>query len=399
VSRRVLIVAYYFPPLGGAGALRALSFARHLPDHGWEPVVITPRDGAYLRDPALRFPEGRVVRTGSIELSRIGKRALRAGGSDTHVADVTGVKRMLRDAARSAVYFPDAQIGWYPPAVRRGRTIRADAVLSTSFPITGHLVGRRLARSAEVPWVADFRDPWSALLEDRGEPSRRADSLERRLALSAARVIHTSPSWARWHGERWGRDVDVVLNGHDLSEVTPADTVADRRITYVGTYYPRSQDLGAVWDAAAALGGWSVRIVGPLHPEMAAALERRGIPFESTEFLGRAGVVEELRGAGVLLAPGPRDASGIHGGHIASKVFEYLATDRPVLYVGDPAADMADLIRPYPGTYLVAAGDVDAARRALLRSNGERFARDSRGLTREAQVERVAALLDAAVAG
>jgi hypothetical protein len=39
--KSVLFLSYYFPPIGGAGAQRPAAFARHLPQLGWAPVVIT----------------------------------------------------------------------------------------------------------------------------------------------------------------------------------------------------------------------------------------------------------------------------------------------------------------------------------------------------------------------
>src|SRR4051794_22182391 len=115
--RRVLIVAYYFPPLGGAGSLRVSGLATFLPEYGWEPTVLAPRDGAYYRDPQIVFPEQRVIRTPSIELSRTGKRLLRAGGNDVVAANVVGARAGVRNTARAALYFPDGQIGWYVPAL------------------------------------------------------------------------------------------------------------------------------------------------------------------------------------------------------------------------------------------------------------------------------------------
>src|SRR3954471_19325013 len=148
--RQVLIVAYYFPPLGGAGSLRVSGFATHLPEYGWEPTVLAPRDGAYYRDPQISFPERSVIRTPSIELSRIGKRLLRTGGSDVVAAEPAGARGVARSAARSALYFPDAQVGWYAPALitarRALRDRRFDAVFSSSFPVTAHLIARRLHR-------------------------------------------------------------------------------------------------------------------------------------------------------------------------------------------------------------------------------------------------------------
>src|SRR3954452_12113264 len=98
--RRVLIVAYYSPPLGGIGSLRVSGFASHLPEYGWEPTVLAPRNGAYYRDPHITFPERQVIRTPSMELSRTGKRLLRAGGSDVVAADVVGGRGAVRHVAR-----------------------------------------------------------------------------------------------------------------------------------------------------------------------------------------------------------------------------------------------------------------------------------------------------------
>src|SRR5436305_14860881 len=78
--RRVLIVAYYFPPIGGIGSIRLARFAELLPEFGWEPTVLAPRDTPHARDPHLRFPEDKVIRSRSIELSRAG-RVLPGAGS------------------------------------------------------------------------------------------------------------------------------------------------------------------------------------------------------------------------------------------------------------------------------------------------------------------------------
>src|SRR5829696_5837758 len=198
--RRVLIVAYYFPPLGGAGSLRVSGLATHLPEYGWEPTVLAPRNGAYYRDPQLSFPERQVIRTPSIELSRTGKRLLRTGGSDVVAAEPGEARAAVRNAARAALYFPDAQVGWYAPALgtarRALRERRFDAIFSSSFPITAHLVARRLHRWLKIPWIAEFRDPWSAMLAREGHSAGRAARLERALVRESARVVMTSPSWA-----------------------------------------------------------------------------------------------------------------------------------------------------------------------------------------------------------
>src|SRR5215213_7319329 len=120
MTRRVLMVAYYFPPLRGIGSVRATKFAEHLPEFGWEPTVLAPSFGPDDED-VEDLPVQNVVRSRSIELSRIGKRALSvgrdAGATGSHAG---GAKGLLRSAAHRYLYRPDAQIGWYPGAVWAG---------------------------------------------------------------------------------------------------------------------------------------------------------------------------------------------------------------------------------------------------------------------------------------
>jgi glycosyltransferase involved in cell wall biosynthesis len=378
--RRVLIVAYYFPPLGGIGSLRVSGFASHLPQYGWEPTVLAPRDGAYYRDPQISFPERRVIRTPSIELSRTGKRALRAGGSDVVAANVAGGRAAVR------------------------REHRFDAVFSSSFPITAHLIARRLHRRLRIPWIAEFRDPWSAMLSRQGRSAARAARLERALARESSRVAMTSPSWAALHSRLWGREVDVIPNGHSGSSRSSAPGNDEFVLGYLGTHYPATQRLDAVWEAVTrvnAAGGTRVdrlRFVGDLHPDLRRALCERGLEplVEATGFLPHHEALGALAQSSMLVVPGPYRADEIVRGHVAAKLAECLATDLPILYVGDLDCDAADLLRRYPGCHLVAGDDVDGAVEALHAGRGRRFERNVEALSRRRLTARLAGLLDEA---
>jgi glycosyltransferase involved in cell wall biosynthesis len=402
--RRVLVIAYYFPPLGGMGSLRVSGFVRHLPEHGWEPVVVAPREGAYHRDPELDVPHARVLRTRSFEISRTAKRALRTGGDDVAPAPVGGIRDVLRRVARTLLYHPDSQIGWSVPALRAARReLRAHpvgAIVSSSFPVTAHLVARRLAQESGVPWVADWRDPWSEMLPAGTLARRRAARLERRLAETASARVMTSPSWARHHEALWGRRVTAIPNGHDepgRADSAPAELV----VTYMGSFYPETQDLSGVWPAIRLLDEKEtavhrIRFIGDLHPGLRAQLDAHGLGdrVEVTGFLGHGAAMERLRESAVLLVAGPRDASGLMRGQVAGKIPEYLATGLPIVYSGDPDCDAADVLREYAGCHVVASGDVDGLADALRASHGATFDRDVAALSRRALAGRLAALLD-----
>src|SRR5260221_3828030 len=162
-SRRVVMISYFFPPVGGVGVQRTLKFVTHLPRWGWEPVVVTPRDPGYaLRDPSLLadVPEGLDVRRSlSLEPARLVRslrrrfRSDRARGRETaSQARSSGGQRagggpltgLLRAGARlwnrvwNVTLFPEEAVAWLPFGLRsavgavRGRA--AHAVYSSSPP-------------------------------------------------------------------------------------------------------------------------------------------------------------------------------------------------------------------------------------------------------------------------
>src|SRR5215471_18327497 len=222
--RRLLMICYYFPPLGGIGSIRALKFAQYLPEFDWDPTVITPRNGAYYRDPTLKFDEKKVFRTASLEISRKAKWIMGSrGGSDTRPADVGPALERVRRFMRRWVYRPDPQIGWYPFAVQRARKVlrsgKFDAIFSSSFPVTAHLVARRVHQEFGTPWVAEFRDLWTDLV--RYDSRRRQmldEATERAVLRGATELVSVSEGYAGILSGRVGRRVLVITNGFD-----PAD--------------------------------------------------------------------------------------------------------------------------------------------------------------------------------
>jgi hypothetical protein len=344
-----------------------------------------------------------------LELSRAGKRVLRTGGDDTAPADVTGPRQWLQRAARGLLYHPDAQVGWTVPAVRAARRALhgkpVDAIFSSSFPVTAHLVARRLHRGLGAPWVAEFRDPWSLALPGGSVQRRRALRLERSLTREADCLITVSPSWARTFGEAWARPVGVVPNGHGfaaLRSVEPAGAAEELVVGYLGTYYPDLQDLSPAWRALAQSGRPArIRLIGAPNPALMAELQQHGLGdrLEVTGFLAHDAALDELATCSVLLLAGPRDASGILRGHVVAKVWEYLATNLPIVYVGDVGADVADILRAQPGCAVHALDDTRGITTSLATVQEQRIARESDAFSRRARTAELARILDATVAG
>jgi glycosyltransferase involved in cell wall biosynthesis len=407
--KRVLVVAYYFPPIGGIGSIRAAGLARHLPEFGWESIVLAPAETPHPSDTSLLFPEELVIRSRSRELTRPRSAGPLSARRSSEEAS-SGPRPLYRRAALRLVY-PDPQVGWYPGAARVG--LRAlerasfDAVFSSAFPITAHLVGMKLSRRHELPWVAEFRDPWSERLP-RFPYRAAARALERRIARRAARVIMPTPTWAAYHSSLWGVPVGVLGHGYD-----PASTGSVRGdsslITHVGSYYPEHQyDLSPLWAAVARINHSAptrrlrLRWVGEPPPNLRAQLIEAGLG-DALEVTGPVSHEVALRltaESSLLVAAGARGGDPIARGWVPAKLLEYLPSHRSVLFLGDPRSDAAALLRAHAGCFVVEPSDADAIVAAVEGALGTSdHARDLQSISRRETARALAHILDETSAG
>lgn len=378
-TRRVLMISYYFPPQGGIGSLRAVRFATRLPERGWETLVLAPRSGPYPRDPSLAFPESRIIRTAAIDLSRAGKAALGLDTEGPAALRRGSVLDSLRRLVRRWLYRPDGQIGWYPFAVAAGRRAirreRIDAIFSSSYPLTAHLVARRLHRDTGLPWVAEFRDLGSDWGSEGPRRQRLDEATERSILAAATEVVTVSPTYAEVLRSRGACRVAIITNGFDPEEFSGAAAPAGLVAGYLGTYYADRQDLGTALRALAALArdghveGLRLCFVGARPSGLEDVLGETGLArvLESTGFLTHGESLRHLTQSSLLLLAGPVSCgTPALKGHLPAKAFEYLGSRRPILFVGDPSSDVAEILRPFPHVRIVPPGDVEGAKASIL---------------------------------
>src|SRR5215471_5232329 len=272
MSKKVLLLAYYYPPLGGIGSQRSQKFARYLPDYGWSPIVVTPRNGSYFLDPTLddwKASAVEVVRTPSPNPIAALKRApARANG---HRSAINGsasgrgpVTEWLARAVRTWAYIPDGQVGWLPYAISAGRQMchkhNIDAIYSTSNPVTAHLAASKLKSETGKPWIADFRDLWTEnhYADYASGFRKRLDQvLESNMLDSADVLVTVSEPLARTLRSltRGRKRVEVIGNGFDSHDFADIPRIRPDRwtITYVGTFYGAKQDPSVFMEALGRL--------------------------------------------------------------------------------------------------------------------------------------------------
>jgi len=382
MSRRVLLVAYYVPPAGGPATQRILQFIEHLPATGWDVEVLTVREGAYPnRDPSLRaaVPDSVTVhRTPSFDPIALYAR-LRGGDTDDIPAGSLGeASSLLEQAARwirANVFLPDARVGWWPFAVWRGRRLlrqRAyDAVVSSGAPHSVHLIGRSLHRTTGTPWIADLHDPWTDIsYYDEFPHTRWAERLDARLERSvlaeASAVTTVSPSWADLFADKAPNRYAVVENGFDPNDFesvqpVPAD---DFVLAHVGKLYA-SRNPTALWRALARLRddgripALRVHLTGAVDPAVRRTIDRHGLaPIVTVDgFVPHDEALRRMARSTLLLLTIEPFAQAV--GMITSKLYEYLASGRPVLGVGPPGGDADALLRRHDAGAVVDWGDVE----------------------------------------
>ena len=416
--KNLLVIACYFPPIGGGGVQRALKMAKYLPQFGWRPLVLALDPVWHVSlDPTLleELPPEVVVHRVREWRPRIlfgamapttaavspPSSATRSGAAVTPVPAGTssGGKGLIAwrrrfvqwmKRARMYVLIPDDRILWYVPAVREGRRMLARygarALLSTSGPYTDHLVGLALRRHSGLPWVADFRDPWTQNMHRPGIRWREAleERMERAVMREADVVLTVTRSFAEGFRSKYGdviRRLEVIHNGFDAADfagVVPERVEGRCTFVYTGIFYrqrhPRRLlravrrliDRGAIDRRRLRL-----RFAGvfdyPGYTENADAVRELGLG-DVVEVLGHVPhrrAVALLKGADVLLLINDVDPA-FGGTFIPGKLFEYMAAQRPILALSLPG-EAASVVERFGLGEVVPPEDDAAIEAAVLR--------------------------------
>lgn len=351
--RRVLMVAYHFPPLqGGSGVLRTLGFARYLPEAGWEPLVLSASARAYAQTADSAPLDGQLTVRRSMALD-----------AARHLS--------LRGRYPGCLALPDRWSSWWLSAVPAGlamiRRYRPDAIWTT-YPIaTAHLIGLSLHKLTGLPWIADQRDP---MLDDSDPqapypPNPRVHRLhrwiEQRIAAKSAAIVCTTPGALAAHRRRLAQveagRFHLIENGYDEAGFDPANSApAGHRSRFLllhsGVIYPSERDPQALFEALGRLRrdgvlaahNFQLLLRATGHDAWLATLL---VKYGITDLVTLAPLqphqqaLREMQSADGLLLLQAANCNG----QIPAKLYEYLRCRRPVLALTDLAGDSAAKLR------------------------------------------------------
>ena len=423
--KRVLIITYYWPPSGGSGVQRWVKFAKYLPSEGWQPVIYTPENPELTAvDKTLSAeipPEAEIIRRPIFEpygiyRKLIGKGAstdiktMIEGSSSGDPASVTAAaaggdvtpirsgsktwKQRLSLWIRGNVFVPDPRVGWVRPSVRFLKKYLkehpVDAIVTTGPPHSMHLIGLRLSRATGLPWISDFRDPWTKMyyLKHLGLSKRtwrRLGKMEQRVLDGSSTVLAVTPLVQEDFQARTRTPVAMITNGYDREDFSGPEPVPDGffNIVHTGLFASDGNPLvfwkvlgSMVSDDPEFADRLRLRLVGKVDREVFDAIAAAGLREHvvSLGYLDHAGAVREQRGATLLILPLRNDPE--YRPILPGKLFEYLAARRPILGIGQEDGAMARVLSE-TGAGITADWQNESAIRASLESAWNAFRQPS----------------------
>ncbi len=369
------------------GVQRSTKFARYLPEFGWHPYVVTVKDILYyafddtLLDEVSHLP---IYRTGSLDPARVAKALsfvnlkqkgrqpkIHENKTDTQLSSLANILRK--------VFYPDSKILWIPFAMNKIRTLSSkihfDAVYSTSPPVSAHLIAGKL----NLPWIADFRDYWTTEEEIYAPTKwhkRKYHKIMSIISQNAEKIVAVSEPIAdsiRSNAkEQDKKKVVLIPNGFDPSDFT---NIIPRKfdkftITYLGNLNPqRSPNLlinileEFIQKNPNYGGKFQFYFIGKhfgivLPP--ATNFVDKIINFE--DYIPHKESLAYALGSNALLfILSKENAPGI----VTGKIFEYLATGKPILAIVPKHTSAYGLLKNKPDCYLAEPDEPGKIKQAL----------------------------------
>lgn len=373
--KKVLIITYYWPPSGGAGVQRWLKFVKYLHEFGWTAVVYTAQnpETPYTDETLLKDvpPNIEVIRqpifepyqwynrfTGERKNTKFNHGFLKESNKSDN-----SITKKIALWVRGNLFIPDARVFWIKPSVtylsKYLNENPIDLIVSSGPPHSLHLIAKKLKKRFHLPWVADFRDPWTGIyyfekLMLSALARKRHHLLEQSCFDNADCLITVGRTMKNDFAKRTSTPIEVITNGFDESDflVEKLPNPKKFRIVYTGMFLP-DQNPQELWEVLGEMTQENIDFndqlelvfVGKTDARIVRDIEANGLirHFQQIDYVAHEQLPEIQQTAAVLLLCINRieNASYI----LTGKVFEYLASQKPILAFCPDNSDVAEIIR------------------------------------------------------
>lgn len=365
---KILLISYYFPPLGGAGVSRPMALFTKLPEFGIDVDILTVKNISYRTyEPELLdgLQAERIYRSGSLDPQRI-----------LYLFGMRKVKEKTISKGRTLIdnFFPDSKIGWVKQAIKVGRVLaenkKYDLILSTSPPISTHLIGKKLSKEFSVPYIADFRDYWTAYKPEdcytNEKDIQRAKKLLIEICSSSNEVTTVSRPIQKYLSK--GK---VIYNSYDETRALLWNSTPDRETFYIGVLgsldemrpiEPLCQLLDKVREQNNELFQ-KIKVIqvgninDPLFYDLLKKYNLTDI-FEINNQKDRVETIELLNKTSMLyVGLNPNLEEGI----VTSRIFDMIASGRSIVASVSDNSEIAYLLKNVPDSFCFTQENFSAA--------------------------------------
>ncbi|MBZ9685574.1 glycosyltransferase [Clostridium estertheticum] len=413
MSKNVLSILYFFPPMGGSGVQRTLKFVRYMPEFGYNPIVETVKKGhnfAYDETLLKEVPQSVVVyRSNSgetlwirniIEKLCAMRKPKPTSNDDTQNSNNASTSKQNSQGLKERVFkfielnffVPDSKIRWYKHAVKDVYNIlkKEDIhyIFSSSYPYTVHLIALKAKKKTNLPWVADFRDPWignSPMTEGHSEKRKKKEGkLEAEVIKYADKIIMVTEPISENYKKRYpqykGKFV-TITNGFDVNDFKKVEVVKEDKFTicYSGIV-AKGQTPETLLKAIERLFNENeeyksnivVKFIGFILDEYVKLIQSSKISenFQRIDYLPHSQCISHMKGADVnlIIFPDEDESKSMFSG----KIFDYIGSQRPILGIMPSNGVASNLIIDKEIGYSYEHGDVEGIYN-FIKSNYEKW--------------------------
>ncbi|MEO6941047.1 MAG: glycosyltransferase family 4 protein [Candidatus Kapaibacterium sp.] len=385
----VLVIAYYFPPMGLSGVQRTLKFVKYLAEFGWKPIVITAGEMPYYAsDETLLEEIAPLIERGEVEIVRTESAGLPGKGKNGILKLPGAAYQRFRSKLLQTFLQPDSRIGWKKHALKAIDAIYAreniDAIFSTAPPYTDFLIAKEVRAKYGTPYLMDYRDAWvsNPVLNFYATPFHKAYAAkledECLRASDAVTVVNRGMKEVLLNNYNFlnHEDVRILPHGFDPEDFERAAPFAGHvgakekfRITYSGTFYVgRSPKVflegvcAAVAQAPGLKKDLELLFVGVLQKEYYKLIQRLGLEGNSVV----RGYVAHRESVGLLLSSDVLWMTMSDDISAPGKLYEYFGARKPILGLVPKDSQAARMLIDYGAAIITAPDDSAGVTEAIL---------------------------------
>ncbi len=376
------MLAYFFPPLGGAGVQRPQKFAKYLPQFSWHPYIVTVKNVEFISYDKTSLDELKeipIYRTGSFDPMRLiyRLRQVMNRGEITKPSRIySETSERIKQFFRSIIPIDD-KIGWLPFAYLKAKKLlnhnKFQAIYATIGPYHTAITGYKLSRKYKLPLIIDYRDLWTQhpyLIFLTRWHREISEKWERKILFFATHIIVVSPEIKRKLVNKYGRSLNikitVIPNGWDREDFTKVNIGNQRKkivITYTGGFYGWQTPEYFIY-ALLELRRENtlplnirIQFIGNYFRNIRKILSNKKLAdiIEIVPQVSHQKCIKYLMNSDLLLLfIGEQDGKGV----LTGKLFEYMATGKPILAMIPTYGDAANILRDYGNHYITEIDDI-----------------------------------------